>query len=450
MDFFREIRIVIDNLQSLIFNFQILINAMILFSQGSAETEFTVEEIRDALFGCFDQLGDRKRVAAVPPDFTRYHSRSGLLTEMAWEYYGKRLADVLPATGTHIPMSREEIGIMFGRVPEGLFRVHDYRDGVTTLGEVPDTYVREVSGRIVDYGIPIQLNRLLAGGRHDLILSIGQVVPHEVIGMAGYNKNLFVGTGGAETINRTHFLGAAYGMERMMGRTDTPVRKILIYGSEHFARNLPIVYVLTVVGKNDGGKPVIRGLFIGDDTECFRRAAELSLKVNIQILDAPIRKAVVYLDPGEFKSTWLGNKSIYRTRMAMADGGELIILAPGLERFGEDKTIDRLIRKYGYAGTAAVNEAVRMQADLQESLTTAAHLIHGSSEDRFTITYCPGGLSRKEIESVHYLYEDLDSMMRRYNPDVLKEGFNTMADGEEIYFISNPAMGLWACRGRFE
>lgn len=94
-----------------------------------------------------------------------------------------------------------------------------------------------------------------------------------------------------------------------------------------------------------------RGVFIGDDEECFLKAAELSLEVNFELLDAPLDKVVVYLDPEEFKSTWLGNKSIYRTRMAIADDGELIVLAPGVARFGEDKRIDELIRKYGYRTT---------------------------------------------------------------------------------------------------
>ena len=54
------------------------------------------------------------------------------------------------------------------------------------------------------------------------------------------------------------------------------------------------------------------------------------------MLDQPLRKAVVYLDPHEFRSTWLGSKAIYRTRMALADGAELIILAPAVKEFGED------------------------------------------------------------------------------------------------------------------
>jgi nickel-dependent lactate racemase len=423
---------------------------MILCSQGSADTALSPQEVREGLFSSLERLGKKKRVIAVPPDYTRFHSQAGLLTEMILEYYGKTLTDVLPAIGAHFPMSDEEIGTMFGKVPISLFRVHDWREGAVTLGEVPAAVVKEASEGKVDYSIPIQVDKLLADGAHDLILSIGQVVPHEVIGMAGYNKNIFVGTGGAEGINKTHFLGAVYGMERMMGRADSPVRKIFNYASENFAGHLPIIYILTVVGKDDRGELAIKGLFIGDDVECFYRAAALSAKVNLQLLSAPIRKAIVYLDPMEFKSTWLGNKSIYRTRMALADGGELIVLAPGLSRFGEDDKIDCLIRKYGYTGTPNILELVRTQDDLRQNLGTAAHLIHGSSEGRFTITYCPGRLTKQEVEGVNFRYADLHAIVARYNPEKLTEGFNTLENGEEVFYISNPALGLWAYRERFE
>jgi nickel-dependent lactate racemase len=423
---------------------------MMYFSRGSGNTAFSLADVRSALFSAFDQFGGRKRVLAVPPDFTRYHSMAGLLTELTWEYFGKALTDVLPALGTHVPMTEEEIGLMFGKVPRRLFRIHDWREGLSTLGEVPASFVKEVSEGRIDYSIPIQVDRLIAEGAHDLILSLGQVVPHEVIGMAGHNKNIFVGTGGSEGINKTHFLGAVYGMERTMGRADSPVRRVLNYGSDHFARHLPVVYVLTVVGKDDVGKLVIRGLFVGDDAECFYQAASLSAQVNLQLLNEPIRKAVVYLDPSEFKSTWLGNKSIYRTRMALGDGAELIVLAPGLARFGEDDRIDGLIRKYGYAGTPRILEWVRSEPNLKENLGTAAHLIHGSSEGRFAITYCPGRLTRREIEKVNFRYADLNEMTDRYDPRKLTDGFNTLPDGEEIFYISNPALGLWAYRAHFE
>jgi nickel-dependent lactate racemase len=238
-------------------------------------------------------------------------------------------------------------------------------------------------------------------------------------------------------------------MERIMGRAINPVRKVLNYASEHFAKDMPIIYLQTVVGKDESGKLVVRGLYIGDDMECFEKAAELSLKVNFEMLDKPLKKVVVYLDPSEFKSTWLGNKSIYRTRMALDDGGELIVLAPGLQEFGEDKEIDKLIRKYGYLTTPEILDLTEKNDDLKNNLSATAHLIHGSSENRFSITYCPGQLTKEEIESVNYQYADLGEMLKKYNPEQLKDGFNTMPDGEEIFYISNPALGLWAFSERF-
>ncbi len=422
---------------------------MIYYSKGSVDSDLSKEDLRAGLYEALDKLGSRKKVLAIPPDITRLHSSAGILTEYTWEYYNNNLTDILPALGTHYPMTEKEIGIMFGKTPKGLFRVHDWKKGLVTLGVVPSDYVKEISEGAVDYSIPIQVDKLLVEGNFDLILSVGQVVPHEVIGMANHNKNVFIGTGGGEGINKSHFLGAAYGMERIMGRADTPVKRVLNYGSDHFAKNLPIVYVLTVVGKNAKGNLAVKGLFVGDDLECFNLAAELSLKVNFVMLDEPLKKVIVYLDPSEFKTTWLGNKSVYRTRMAIADGGELIVLAPGLKEFGEDKGNDQIIRKYGYVYTPRVLELVKENEDLQKSLGAAAHLIHGTSEGRFSITYCPGHISKEEIESVKFNYADLQMMLQKYNPEKLKDGVNIMPDGEEVFYISNPALGLWAYKGRF-
>ena len=423
---------------------------MIYFKAGGPQTELSHSDLKEGMNQALELLGTKKRVLAIPPDITRFHSQAGLLTRFAWEYYGDRLTDVLPALGTHAAMSPDEIERMFGAVPASLFRVHDWRNDVVSIGEVPAAFVESVSEGRVSSPWPAQVNRLLLEGEHDLILSIGQVVPHEVVGMANYNKNIFVGTGGSEGINKSHFLGAAYGMERMMGRADTPVRRVLNYASEHFAKDMPIVYVQTVIGRNDKGQLVVRGLFIGDDEECFLKAAELSLQVNFQMLEEPLKKVVVYLEPEEFKSTWLGNKSIYRTRMAIADGGELIVLAPGLKEFGEDEEIDRLIRKYGYRTTPEVLDAVKNNNDLEQNLSAAAHLIHGSTEGRFSVTYCPGHITREEIESVNYKYANPSEMMKIYDPEKLTDGFNTMPDGEEIYYISNPALGLWSWKENFK
>ncbi|MBI3985719.1 MAG: DUF2088 domain-containing protein, partial [Lentisphaerae bacterium] len=283
---------------------------------------------------------------------------------------------------------------------------------------------------------------LLAEGGFDGIVSVGQVVPHEVIGMAGGNKNILVGTAGPDTINKSHFLGAVCDMEKLMGRSESPVRTLLDEAEDRFLKHLPIVYVSTVRSKNGNGELVTRGLFAGNDRQAYAQAAALSRQVNI-VRVKPLNKVVVYLDPGEFKSTWLGNKAVYRTRMAIADGGELLILAPGLVEFGEAEINERMIRRYGYRGTPATLKAVEQDAELRGALGAAAHLIHGSSEGRFTITYAPGGLKRADLEAVNYRTADLSAMLTRYPPDRLKDGFNTMPDGETIFYISNPALGLW-------
>jgi len=421
---------------------------MLYYKRGNENDSLSVEDLKYALYSALDKIGTKKKVLVVPPDITRLHSKAGTLTRLAWQYYGEHLTDILPAVGTHSAMTGREIRQMFGDIPQNLFRVHNWRSDLVTLGKVPAEFIKEVSEGKVDYDWPAQVNRLLAEGGFDLVLSIGQVVPHEVVGMANYNKNILIGTGGTESINKSHFLSAACGIEQIMGRTDTPVRQVLNYASDNFAKDLPIIYVLTVVAATNQGH-LTRGIFIGDDAKCFENAAELSMKVNIQLLDKPLEKVVVYLDPEESRSTWLANKGIYRTRMAMADNGRLIVLAPGVKDFGEDSEIDRLIRKYGYVGTEKVLELVQKNQDLRNNLSAAAHLIHGSSEGQFKITYCPGYLTKEQIESVNYEYADLKKMMNRYNPAKLKDGFNTV-NGEEIFFISNPGMGLWALKNRFE
>lgn len=414
------------------------------FATGSADTELTADDFRHALADVFDQIGPRKRVLLLPPDMSRLPSRAGELTVLSRELLGDAMTDIMPALGTHYAMTPEQLDQMFPGIPHDLFRVHRWRDDVVTIGHVPAEFVSDVTEGIWEKDWPAQVNRLLTEGRHDLIFSIGQVVPHEVIGMANYNKNVFVGTGGVRGINESHFLSAAYGMERVMGRADTPLRRILNYAQDHFCGDLPLLYALTVIEQVDGGELKTRGLFIGDDHATFERAAELAYEVNFTHLDRAPQHVVAYLDPEEFKSTWLGNKSIYRSRMAIATGGKLTVLAPAVREFGEDTEIDRLIRRYGYRTSAEVMELVRQHEDLAGNLSAAAHLIHGSSENRFEVVYAAGGLTREEVESVGYSYGDISELSQRYDINRLDDGWNRDSDGTEFFFIRNPALGLWA------
>ena len=422
---------------------------MLFYARGSETEVLSQADVREALCGVFAALGSKRRVLAIPPDITRLNSLGGEITAIANDYYGDSLTDILPALGTHSPMTEPQMDAMFPGVPHDKFRVHDWRGGIEDVGTVPAEYIREVSEGKVEYPIRAQVNRLLLDPGFDLILSIGQVVPHEVVGMANHAKNIFVGVGGVDFINKSHYLGASYGMERLMGRAGGPVRAALEYARTRFIGQLPIIYILTVRA-SENGRMVTKGLFVGDDFECFEKAVALSRKVNFVQLDREMRKCVVYLDPAEFKSTWLGNKAIYRTRMALADDAQLLILAPGLREFGEDAAMDALIRKFGYRGTPHTLEAVATDEELRANLGAAAHLIHGSSEGRFNIIYAPGYLTKEEIEGVGFNYAELAPLLERYQPEKLRDGWNIMPDGEEIYYISNPALGLWAYKERFK
>ncbi len=411
---------------------------------------FSAAQLRKALENSIEGLSLRK-VLLIPPDYTRFHSGAGIITNM-YEHMLRDAGctvDILPALGTHAPMTREECAEMYGDIPFEEFLVHNWRTDVVRLGEVPGSFVSEISEGLVNTPIAVEVNRLLLDPSYDLILSIGQVVPHEVVGMANRNKNIFVGCGGSDMINSSHMLGAFYGMERIMGRDHTPVRRVFDYAEEHFLRDVPLAYVLTVTTRtaapeNIGHGICIHGLFIGRERSLFEAAVRLSQEKNLEHVTEPFQKAVVYLDEKEFKSTWLGNKSVYRTRMAIADGGELVVLAPGVERFGEDADIDGLIRKYGYVGRERILRFVEENQDLKENLSAAAHLIHGSSDGRFRITYCTKHLTREEVEGVGFAYMPYEEAVQKYDPAKLTDGYHVLPDGERIFYISNPALGLWS------
>ncbi len=410
-------------------------------------------ELRELVFQCLDKAGDLNKVLILPPDHTRLNSMAGPITAMVYEKLTGQGAqvDILPTLGTHNPMTEAQLRMMFGdSIPMNAFKVHDWRNEVVRKGEISGEMLSELSDGKVDYAVGVEVNQLLFDG-YDLILSVGQVVPHEVVGMANYTKNIVVGAGGSDIINKSHFLGAVAGIESLLGQTDSPVRRLFNHAVDTYLSDLPITYMLTVMEQDYETREMhMRGFYAGEDAAVFEEACKLARAVNITLLDREPKKVVVYLDPHEFQSTWLGNKSVYRTRMAIADEGELIVLAPALKEFGEDPTIDKLIRKFGYCGTPATLKYVEEDEELRNNLGAAAHLIHGSSEGRFSITYCPGdGVTLDEVRSVGFEAAPYEEMAARYNPDELKDGFNTLPDGEEIFYISNPALGLWAYKEKF-
>ncbi len=424
----------------------------IIFAAGGPHEAIGPEAMRRAIRAAVAHAQDASRTLVLPPDGTRPHSGAGALTAMLHEELaGAEVFHVMPALGTHAAMGAAELRAMFGEdIPIDAFLEHRWREDLVRLGAVPSEYVHQVSKgalreRMPEFDVPVEVNRRIVEGGYSAIFSVGQVVPHEVAGMANGVKNVLVGAGGQETINRTHFLGAVYGMERMMGRAGTPVRRVLDYAAGRYLSDAAILYVMTVIERNPSGEMLMRGLYVGDDADAFRMAAALSRQVNVTTLEAAQTRVVAYLETDEFHSTWLGNKAIYRTRMAIADGGELLVLAPGVRTFGEDPQIDRLVRRYGYRGTPATLDAVAGDEELRRNLSAAAHLIHGSSEDRFRVVYAtdPDLLSREEVQSVGFAWRDVREALRQYDPTTLRDGPN---DG--FYYVGCPALGLWMAGAR--
>ncbi len=426
------------------------------FSEGSMTAALAPDRVEALLEAMLEKMGPLGRVLLLPPDFTRYPSGAGEITSLLYRKLApKSSVTIMPALGTHRPMTEEEIATMFPGIPRDAFREHNWRGSLAHLGDVPSDLVWKLSEGQLCSPIRWEVNKILLETKWDRIISIGQLLPHEVCGIANHSKNLLVGLGGVEGINKSHFFAAVYGREKIMGRVESPVRDIFNYLAENFLRDLPVTYVMAVRDNDGQGNLVTRGLYACDGYESFREAARLCQRLNIDFLDEPLKKVVVHLPAHEYKSTWVGNKAIYRTCLAMAEGGELVVIAPGVVEFGEDPAIDALIRTYGYRGKKAILDAVAKNEDLKSNLGAAAALINGSGNDLFSITYCTNdsgggkGLTRREIEGAGYKFEPLNAMLKRYNPDIMRDGYNTMGDGEVVFYISNPGLGLWALRSQF-
>jgi len=395
---------------------------------------------------------DLKRVLLLPPDLTRAHSGVGRITEQIYRELDAAGAhvEVIPTLGQHVPHTEAENKWMFGSIPEERIFAHDWRNGVTHVANIPAKLVKETTGGVADWDIPVDLNSKLVDEQWDLIINLGHVVPHEVLGFANHNKNYYIGLGGKDTICASHIAAAVYGIENNLGCLVTPLRACYNWSEDEHLGRFPDVYLQIVMQRDENNKLVTSGIFVGDDLETYLAAARQSREQNITLFDKPIKKVVAVMQADEFRATWVANKAVYRTRMAIADGGELLIIAPGVERFGEQPEVDALIRKYGYKGTPNTLTLYKTEADMQEIPHGVAHLIHGSSEGRFTITYAPGHLTKEEIEQVGYSYADCAEMQKRYDPAIMKEGWNTMPDGEEVFYISTPSAGLWATKEKLD
>jgi nickel-dependent lactate racemase len=386
--------------------------------------------LRSIVEQALDVIQPGERVLAIIPDKTRDDNTHELFP-IADEFLRKRgvaAFDALVAQGTHPPMSEAQ---KFAKIGNRDFRgsIFDHRwdepDELITLGELSADLTRELTGGLIDHAVPVTINKLLAPGVYDTVIVFGATVPHEVAGFAGGAKYFFPGVAGPELTHTTHWLGALAGIENIIGRVDTPTRRLI----EAAADLIParIISLNTVVSRNDG-ELTTYALFTGDIREAFRRAAEVSRQVHIRYTGRKYKRVVALLDP-HYDELWVGGKASYKLGAIIEAGGELIIYAPHLTKLSE--THGALIEKYGYAPLESVRDMLGVSQELRENLCIAAHLAHvayagridteGKIVPRYQITMATG-LDEETCRRVNlgYLdYRTLDYESMRSDPDTL-------------------------------
>jgi lactate racemase len=386
------------------------------------------ESFRDIIHEALRVIQPGERVLAIIPDRTR-DDNTHVLFPIASDFLRKRgvaAFDVLVAQGTHPPMSEAQKLLKIGGTDfDGHLFDHrwDEPEELITLGELSAATVRELTGGLIEQSIPVSINKLLAPGTYATVIVFGATVPHEVAGFAGGAKYFFPGVAGPELTHTTHWLGALAGIENIIGRVETPTRRLIEAATELISAR--IISLNTVVSREANGELVTYALFAGEIRDAFRRAAEVSRQVHIRYTGRKYKKVIALLDP-HYDELWVGGKASYKLGAIIKEGGELIIYAPHLTKLSE--THGTLIEKYGYAPLESVRDMLGVSPELRENLCIAAHLAHvtyagrldaeGRIVPRYRITMA-SGLDEETCRRVNLGYLDYRSFDFEADDDTL-------------------------------
>jgi nickel-dependent lactate racemase len=416
--------------------------------RGAAGLSLSPEELRSIVFEALEEIGAGERVLAVVPDKTRDDNTDLLFPFAAQVLSQKNIAqlDALIAQGTHGPMNESEKREKIGWrqiAPGSIGNIFDHRwnrdDELATLGELSADQISELTGGLIREAVPVRLNALLSPGVYDTVLVFGATMPHEVAGFAGGAKYFFPGVAGPELTHLTHWLGALATIEKVIGRFETPTRRVI----EAAAAFVPArVISFTSVSTRDQDSLQTHALFAGDLYQAFRQAAEVSSKVHIKYVDRKYQRVLALLDR-HYDELWVGGKASYKLGSIIEEGGELIIYAPQLTQLSA--THGHLIEKYGYAPLEQVREMVEGSDELRANLCVAAHLAHvsyGSALDaagklmpRYRITLA-SAVPESACRRVNLGYLDHRSIrLEDYKSD--SETLVVKDAGRDLYLVSN-------------
>ncbi len=282
-------------------------------------------------------IPDRTRTAPIPLMFRLFNE---IITPEVKQH------DFIIALGTHKPLSSREITLLTGCSPDeaevryGNVRIYnhdwDRKDAFTRIGSIPKRDVRELSDGKLSQDLPVRINRLILD--YDILLVLGPVFPHEVVGFSGGNKYFFPGIAGPEIIDLTHWLGALMTSRDIIGTKHTPVRRII----DRAASLIPagkFCFAMVVMGED------LAGLYTGTPETAWGKAADLSSKVHIRWCPRAYRQ-VLSIMPAMYDDIWTAAKGMYKVEPVTEDGGEVIIYAPHIAEFSY--THGNIIEEVGY------------------------------------------------------------------------------------------------------
>jgi lactate racemase len=367
-----------------------------LVGKGSASSVLNAQDFRDIAEQALETVSADAKVLAVIPDTSRDDSTHVLfpIIDEILRSKGVQRFDALVAQGTHPPISEseklEKIGLesFAGRIFDHEW---DNPDQLTQIGRLDADVAAKASGGAFAQSIDLTINKLILD--YDLILILGATVPHEVAGFSGGAKYFFPGISGAELTNATHWIGALAGIEKIIGRIETPTRHLIEQAADHITAE--IINFSSSVSRNPDDQLVTHALFAGDLRLSFRRAAKISREINVKFIDRKYKRVIAVLDK-HYTDLWTGGKASYKLGGVIEDGGELVIYAPHLTKISE--THGAAIEKFGYAPIEQVKEWADGSHELQKNLCVAAHLAHvsysGSGADpkkpKYKITMASG------------------------------------------------------------
>ena len=349
--------------------------------RGAATVSLSSEELRAIVTEALADIGSGERMLAIVPDKTRDDNTDQLVPFAAEILAQKKIErlDVLIAQGTHGPMNeaekREKIG--WSKIAPGdVGSIFDHRwdrdDELVTIGDLSAALIARLTDGLMRESVPVRLNALLTPGKYDTVLVFGATMPHEVAGFAGGAKYFFPGVAGPELTHLTHWLGALATIENVIGRIETPTRRVIEAAAALVSSR---IISFTSVSTRNGEGLRTHALFAGDLYEAFRRAAKVSSQVHIKHIGKKYKRVVALLDR-HYDELWVGGKASYKLGSIIETGGELIIYAPQLKQLSA--THGHLIEKYGYAPLEHVREMVAGSDELRANLCVAAHLAHVS------------------------------------------------------------------------